>query len=262
MLNRGSKLRLSELCALLVAVAILFSTTIRSVNAAEVSVAVAANFAVPAQKIAELFQENSGHTVKLSFSSSGKLYAQIKRGAPFDVFLSGDDETPQRLEQQGLAVQGSEFIYALGKLVLWSAQAGVVDSNGAVLRTGSYHKLAVADAKLAPYGQAAKETLKSLALWNSVQRKLVTGESITQTYQFAATGNAKLALVALSQVKNGNRVLKGSRWLVPSHLYQPIKQSAVRLAAAKNPTAAQAFLDFLRSNKAVTIIHDFGYDSF
>jgi molybdate transport system substrate-binding protein len=247
---------------LLVVVAILLSATIRSVNAAEVNVAVAANFSAPAQQIAALFQQESGHAVKLSFGSSGKLYAQIKNGAPFDVFLSGDEKIPQRLEQEGFAVKGSQFVYAPGKLVLWSAQAGFVDSNGAVLRTDAYNKLAVADAKLAPYGLAAKETLKSLELWNTVQRKLVTGESVTQTYQFAATGNAKLAFIALSQVYKNDEKMKGSYWIVPSSLYQPIKQSAVRLTSAKHPTASQAFLDFLRSKQAITILHDYGYDSF
>jgi molybdate transport system substrate-binding protein len=238
---------------------LMFWAIIQPAAAGEVSAAVAANFTAPVEQIAAIFQKESEHTVKLSFGSSGKFTSQIKEGAPFDVFLAADEKNPKLLEQGGLAVANSRFIYALGKLVLWSAKPGYVDDKGAVLKNGSYNKLAYADPKLAPYGLAAKETLEGLGLWNNVQSKLVTGESITQTYQFAATGNAELAFIALSQIIKEDKVAEGSWWLVPSNLYSPIRQSAVQLSSAKDPAAAKAFLDFLKSEKAVAIIRSFGY---
>ncbi len=228
-------------------------------NAGEVSVAVAANFAGPMQKIAAEFHKHTGHTVKLAFGSSGKFYAQIKEGAPFDVFLAADVKNPKTLEDEGLAVSGTRFVYALGKLVLWSAQPGYVDAKGAVLRKGGYNKLAYADPKLAPYGLAAKEVLEALGLWNTVQPRLVTGENIAQTFQFAATGNAELAFVALSQVMKDGSVTEGSYWLVPSHMYNPIEQSAVLLSGAKDKAAAQALLDYLKGDKAKAVIRSYGY---
>ena len=228
--------------------------------AGEVNAAVAANFTAPMQQIAELFQKDTGNTVKLSFGSSGKFYSQIKQGAPFDVFLAADEKNPVLLEQEGLAVKDSRLVYALGKLVLWSAQPGLIDAKGAVLGKGNFNKLAYADPKLAPYGLAAKETLDAMSLWSLVESKLVTGESITQTYQFAATGNAELAFVALSQITKDDKVSSGSWWLVPSNLYSPIKQSAVQLSGAKDPAAAKAFLTFLKGKKAAEIIRSFGYE--
>jgi molybdate transport system substrate-binding protein len=239
--------------------ALLFCAAAVAANAGEVNAAVAANFTAPVQQIAELFQKETGHTVKLSFGSSGKFYSQIKEGAPFDVFLAADEKNPKLLEQDGLAVADTRFVYALGKLVLWSAKPGFVDDKGAVLSKGSYNKIAYADPKLAPYGLAAQETLQKMNLWDKVQSKLVTGESITQTYQFAATGNADLAFIALSQVTKDGKVTEGSWWIVPADMYNPIKQSAVQLSAAKDPAAAKAFITFLKSEKALAIIRGFGY---
>jgi molybdate transport system substrate-binding protein len=228
-------------------------------NAGEVTAAVAANFTAPVQQIVELFQKDTGHTVKLSFGSSGKFTAQIKEGAPFDVFLAADEKNPKLLEKEGLAVEGSRFVYALGKLVLWSAQPSFVDDKGAVLTKGSYNKIAYADPKLAPYGLAAQETLQKMKLWDKVQGKMVTGESIAQTYQFAASGNAEMAFIALSQITKNGRVSEGSFWLVPGDMYNPIKQAAIQLTAAKDKEAAQAFLKFMKGEKAATIIRSFGY---
>lgn len=230
------------------------------VLAGEVSAAVASNFSAPMRQIVTLFEQQSGDTVKLSFGSTGKFYAQIRGGAPFDVFFAADTATPQRLEDEGLTVGGSRFVYALGKLVLWSAQPNLVDDQGRVLRKGSYEKLAIADPKLAPYGMAAKQTLEKLAMWNSIRNKLVMGENITQTYQFAATGNAELGFVALSQVMRDGKVSAGSSWLVPSDMYQPIRQSAVLLSDAKDKAAAQAFLDFLKTKNAAAVIRSYGYE--
>ncbi len=239
---------------------VLFGLLSSQALAGEVHVAVASNFSAPIQRIVTLFQQESGHAVQISLGSSGKFYSQIKDGAPFDVFLSADEKSPKLLEQEGLAVANTRFVYALGKLVLWSAQPGYVDDKGDVLRKGGYNKLAFADPKLAPYGLAAKQTLEDMGLWSVVQTKLVTGESITQTYQFAATGNAELAFIALSHITKDGKVTEGSWWIVPAHLYNPIKQSAVQLTAAKDKAAAQAFLAFLKGEKARAIIRGFGYD--
>ncbi len=249
-----------ELKLLLALGALLFATMIRPAVADEVSAAVAANFAEPMQQIVELFRKESGHTVKISLGSSGKLYAQIRQGAPFDVFLSADEKIPGLLEEEGLAVPGSRFVYALGKLVLWSAQPGYIDDKGAVLSTGGYRKLACADPGLAPYGFAAKEALQGMGLWDSVQGRLVTGASIAQAYQFAASGNAELAFIALSQIARDGKVTEGSWWLVPVRLYSPIRQSAVLLNSARDKAAARDFLKFLKSGQAAAIIRSFGYD--
>lgn len=240
--------------------ALLFGASMQAANAGEVNAAVAANFTEPMEQIVKLFQAESGHTVRVSLGSTGKFYSQIQNGAPFDVLVAADEKVPQRLEKEGLAVEGSRFVYALGKLVLWSAQPGLVDAKGAILRKGNYNKLAIGDPKLASYGTAAKEALEDMGLWSVIQAKLVTGENITQTYQFAATGNAELAFIALSQVTKDGKVTAGSWWIVPAHLYNPIKQSAVQLSAAKDKAATQAFLTFLKSEKAKEVIRSFGYE--
>ncbi len=227
---------------------------------AEVSVAVASNFAAPMERVAVLFQKDSGHTLKVSLGSSSKCYSQIKSGAPFDVFLSADEVIPKRLLQEGLAVEGSRFVYAMGRLVLWSAQPDFVDDKAAVLNKGNFNRLAIADPRLAPYGVAAKETLEKLFMWNAIQGKLVKGENVTQTYQFAATENAELAFIALSQVMLNGKVTTGSWWLVPSEMHKPIRQSAVLLSSAKNRAAANDFLAFMKSPKAVAIMRGFGYE--
>jgi len=195
----------------------------------------------------------------LAFGSTGKFYAQIKNGAPFQMLLAADDETPARLDKEGLAVPGSRFTYAIGKLVLWSAQAGLVDDQGAVLRTGGFERIAVADPRLAPYGAAAAETLNHLDLLQTLEPRFVRGENIGQTYQFVATGNAALGFVALSQVMVDGRITKGSAWLVPSELHTPIRQDAVILNTAKDNAAAAALASYLRSDKARAIIRAYGY---
>jgi molybdate transport system substrate-binding protein len=253
-------MHMSKLLSHVMAVVVLSNLIVGPSFAGEVNVAVASNFSAPMAQIVKLFEQQSGHNVKLSFGSTGKFYAQIKGGAPFDVFFAADTATPQRLEAEGMTVNGSRFVYALGNLVLWSAQPGYVDDKGEVLRKGGYSKLAIADSKLAPYGLAAKQTLERLELWDVIQNKLVTGENITQTYQFAATGNVELAFVALSQVMRDGKVSAGSWWIVPTHMYNPIRQSAVLLSRAKDKVTSQAFLDFLKSEKAAAIIRSYGYE--
>ena len=228
--------------------------------AAEVSVAVAANFTAPMQKIAQMFEQDTGHKAVLSFGSTGNLYAQIKNGAPFQILLAADDETPARIEKENLGVANSRFTYATGKLVLWSKQAGFVDDKGDVLRNGKFERIAVANPKLAPYGAAAMETLTKLGLLDSVKPKFVQGENISQTYQFIASENAQLGFVALSQVYADGRLKDGSAWIVPADMHQPIKQDAVLLTVGKDNAAATTLLGYLRSDKIKTVIRSFGYD--
>lgn len=229
-------------------------------RAAEVSVAVAANFTAPMQKIAALFEQSSGNTAVLSFGSTGKLYAQIRNGAPFQILLSADDKTPAKLEVEGQTVVGSRFTYAVGKLALWSSQNGLVDAQGAVLRSGQFKRLAMADPKLAPYGAAAVGTLTKMGLLADLTPKIVYGENIAQTYQFVSTGNAELGFVALSQVYSDGKLGRGSAWIVPADMHTPIRQDAVLLKTGENQPAARALMAFLRSDAALAVIRSFGYD--
>ena len=228
-------------------------------RAEEVQVAVAANFTAPMQQIAVQFEKDTGHKALLSFGATGKFYAQITNGAPFDIFLAADDETPAKLAKEGLAVDASRFTYAIGQLVLWSKQAGYVDANGAVLKTGDYQHIAVANPKLAPYGQAAMETLNKLGLTAQVTPKIVQGENIGQTYQFAASGNAQLGFVALSQVMEDGQLREGSAWIVPATMHEPIRQDAIVLNSAKDNAAAKALMAYLKGDKARAIIKSYGY---
>ncbi len=228
-------------------------------DAGEVRAAVAANFTVPMKKIAEMFEADTGHTLKASFGSTGKLYSQIKSEAPFDVFLAADDTTPTKMAKEGLGDPASQFTYAMGKLVLWSKKPGYVDAKGHVLQSG-FGKLAIANPKLAPYGMAAQETLEGMGLWSGVLGRIVMGESITQTMQFADTGNADMAFVALSQTIKDGKPIAGSSWVVPKHMYNPIRQDAILLAKPQDKAAAEALLKYLKSDKAIAVIKSFGYD--
>lgn len=231
-----------------------------TLQAAEVKVAVAANFTAPMQRLAAQFERDTGHKAQLAFGSSGKFYAQIKNGAPFQVFLSGDDDKPAALVQEGLAVASSRFTYAIGRLVLWSARPGYVDAKGEVLKRGGFTHLALANPKTAPYGAATVETLARLGLLASVEAKFVQGENIAQTQQFISTGNAELGFVALSQVMQDGKIAAGSAWLVPSTLHAPIRQDAVLLNMGRGNPAASALLDYLKGDKARAVIRAYGYD--
>ncbi|MHB1199544.1 MAG: molybdate ABC transporter substrate-binding protein [Polaromonas sp.] len=231
-----------------------------SALADQVQVAVAANFTAPMKQIAAEFEKETGHQAVLSFGATGKLYAQIVNGAPFDVFLAADDVRPAKLEKEGAAVAGSRFTYATGKLVLWSAQPGVVDGLGEVLKKNDFRHLAIAAPKLAPYGAAAMETMTKLGLLESLQPKLVQGESIGQAYSFVSTGNAELGFIALSQVLEGGKIKSGSAWIVPENLHSPIRQDAVLLARAKDNKAAAQLAAFLKTGQARAVIHSFGYE--
>jgi molybdate transport system substrate-binding protein len=230
-----------------------------SACAAEARIAVAANFVEPARELAERASRATGHALALSAGSTGKFYAQIRSGAPFDVLLSADDSTPARLEQDRLAVAATRRTYAIGRLALWSPKPGLVDERGEVLRRAPFARLAIANPRLAPYGAAAKQAMEKLGVWHALQEKLVQGENIGQTYQFVASGNAELAFVALSQLERPGQRAAGSRWLVPPALHAPLRQDAVLLAHGERNAAARAFLEYLESAAARELIRAYGY---
>ena len=229
------------------------------VLADEVQVAVAANFSAPLKAIGDRFAQDTGHHLGIASGATGQLYTQIKNGAPFAVFLAADDSTPAKLEAEGAAVKGSRFTYAIGSLALWSPKTGYVDDEGAVLGRNAFTHLAIANPKTAPYGLAATQTLAKLGLTDAVKAKLVEGQSITQAYQFVATGNAELGFVALSQIYQDGKLKEGSAWIVPADLYQPIRQDAVLLAPGKDQPAAKALLAYLKGPQAAAVLTAYGY---
>ena len=231
-------------------------------------VAVAANFTATAQDLARAFSKTTGHEVVLSFGSTGKIFTQIIHGAPFDIFLAADTARPVRVEQEGWAVKGSRFTYAQGQIVLWSRDTNRINSNGnlheqsALIRDHTITRLAIANPKTAPYGRAAMEALTRVGVYEDIKSKIVQGENIAQTYQFAYTGNAELAIVSLSQVGLGAQASSsevGSHWVIPTELYSPLDQQGVLLKRGEDNKAALAFMDFLKSDEAAGIIRKFGY---
>ena len=228
----------------------------------EAQIAVAANFTAPMKQIIAAFEQETDHQVKASYGSTGKLYAQIKNGAPFQALLAADQKRPKLLEEEGVAVPGSRFTYAVGTLVLWSAKRGMVEDGPALLKHGEFNKLALANPKLAPYGEATIETLEALDLKDALEPKFVMGENIAQTYQFVDTGNADIGFVALSQVMAGGEIIKGSGWIVPDDMHEPIHQDAVLLVSGDGKPAVSALLEFLQGDKARVIIRDFGYETY
>lgn len=233
--------------------------TSSSAWADDVQVAVAANFTAPIQAIAKEFEKDTGHRLVTAFGATGQFYAQIKNGAPFEVFLAADDTTPAKLEAEGDTVKGSRFTYAIGTLALWSAKDGYVDAEGNVLKQNQFQHLAIANPKAAPYGLAATQVLQKLNLTDATRAKLVEGQNITQAYQFVATGNAELGFVALSQIYQEGKITRGSAWVVPAALHEPIRQDAVILAKGKDNPAAQALVDYLKGPKAAAVIAAYGY---
>ena len=251
-----SSLLLSRLLAALVALGATLA-----VHAAEVQVAVAANFAGPMKALAADFEKATGHKAVLASGATGKFYAQIQSGAPFDVFLAADDETPARLDKEGATVPGNRFTYATGKLVLWSAKPDLVDAKGEVLKSGQFAHIALAAPKLAPYGAAAVEAMTRLGVFARLEPKFVQGESIGQTFGFVSSGNAELGFVALSQVWEKGKLKSGSAWIVPAELHAPLRQDAVLLVRGKDNAAAVALMAFLKSDAAKAVIRSFGYET-
>lgn len=227
-------------------------------QAGEVSVAVAANFTDATRDIVPLFEMATGHTIKVSFGSTGKLYSQIEHGAPFEVFLAADSKRPQKAEAEGLAVAGTRFTYAKGKLALWSPKASAFTDGEVYLKAAKFEHAAIANPKTAPYGLAAQQVMEHLGLWSAMQGKLVQGDSIAQTFQFAATGNAEVGFVALSQVKAWKKS-EGTAWAIPQVYYAPIEQQAVLLKTGEANPAARELLAFLKGDAARKVISGYGY---
>jgi molybdate transport system substrate-binding protein len=227
-----------------------------ALRADEIRVAVATNFSDPMAKLVELFEQTTGHTVLVSRGSTGNHYAQIRNGAPFEAFFAADSERPALLEKQGIAISGSRFLYAVGRLVLWSPRPSFVDADGRVLESGEFRFLAIANPDLAPYGAAAREVLVARDLWSSLQGRVVQGQDIGQAYSFVHTGNAELGFVAYSQIKEPGSEPAGSFWLVPESLHRPIAQEAVLL---RDAPAARELVEFVKSAPAREIIRGYGY---
>lgn len=231
-----------------------------SARAAETLIAVAANFAEVIDELKPLFEKASGHKLQSTTGSTGKLYAQIKEGAPFHALLSADASTPKRMEKEQLAVGGSRFTYAIGQLTLWSVDEGRIASDGQIaLKASDVRHIAIANPDLAPYGVAARETLQSLGLWDTLRSKIVMGQNIGQTHSMVATGNAQLGFIALSAVLSPREKSKGSRWDVPQNLFTPIRQDAVLLTVGAKNEAAIAFMKFLKTPDARLVIERYGY---
>ncbi|MEW5780934.1 MAG: molybdate ABC transporter substrate-binding protein [Pseudomonadota bacterium] len=230
-------------------------------HADEVQVAVGANFNAPMKIIAADFEMDTGHKAVVSLGTVGKFFAQIKSGAPFEVLISSDKDTPDKLVAEGLAVESTRRTYAIGKLVLWSAKPDYVDAKGEILKKGDFKHLALANPKLAVYGAAGQEAMKRMGVLESIQPRIVLAENITQAHQFVATGNAELGFVALSQIvgKDG-RVTEGSHWMVPADLYPQIRQDAIVLKLGRDKPAAKALVDYLKTDKARAVIKAYGYD--
>lgn len=240
----------------LLAMALIFPLFVSQVTAGEIRLAVASNFTSAIKAIARYFEAETGHQVKLIFGSTGKHYAQIRHGAPFDAYFAADTRRPELLEQENLALPGSRFTYAVGKLILWSPKAGYVDSQAKVLEQGGFRHLAIANPRLAPYGKAAQQALQARGLWDLMKGSMVRGENIGQAFQFVKSGNAELGFVAYAQVKHPDHPVEGSWWEVPQALYTPIEQQAVLL---KESEVARDFMSFVKSDVALEIIQSYGY---
>jgi molybdate transport system substrate-binding protein len=228
-------------------------------QAAEIKVAVASNFANVLKEIAVEFQKDTSHQLAITPGATGKFYAQISNGAPFDVFLSADDETSRKLAQEGKAIAASQFTYAIGRLALWSPNPEMVDKNADILKTDKFKFIAIANAKVAPYGRAAVQAMQKLGVLSTIEPRVVQGESITQTHQFVTTGNAQLGFVALSQVWENNRIKSGSGWIIPEEMHEQLRQDIVLLNPGKDSSAATALVNYLKSDKAKKIIERYGY---
>ncbi len=227
-----------------------------------VRVAVASNFSSTMQRLIPPFELQSGYRVTTSYASSGKLFAQITHGAPFDIFLSADGERPHRLELLGLVAVNQRFTYATGNLLLWAPDASSPEDALQQLQQGRFSFLSIANPKIAPYGAAAMQVMAKLGLGQRFIKRTARGENIAQTYQFVYSGNAQLGFVAKSQMVDAGGDLSGGVWAVPSHMHSPIEQQGVLLKRAEQNPAAHAFIDYLRSDSAKQIIAASGYGSF
>jgi molybdate transport system substrate-binding protein len=236
-----------------------FTLAVTPALAEQVLVAVAANFVPPFREVAMEFEKATGHNVRVASGSSGNFYTQIKNGAPFDIFLSADNERPKLLENEGLGVKGSRFTYAIGRLVLWSPDPDLVKGED-TLRSEKFKHLAIANPKTAPYGIAAMQAMQKLGVWESMQPRIVLGENLGQTMGFIESGNAELGFLALSQVMDPKIKGKGGRWDVPVNLHEPIQQDVVLLTKGKDNPAAKSLMEFMGGLQAMAIIERYGYE--
>jgi len=250
MLNLIKKLTFT--CLALVCISPIYSL----IFADEIHIAAASNFSATLKQLVKQFEASNHHKVTLAFASTGKQYAQILHGAPFDAFFAADAKHPKLLEKQGLAIPKSRFTYALGKLVLWSPKATLVDKDAKILESKKFNYLSIGNPKLAPYGRAAKQVLQAQKQWVSLQNQLVRGENIGQAFLYVKSGNAQLGLIAYSQIKHPLQAITGSFWMPPESLYDPINQQAVLL---KNTLATRQFMDFIKSDSAQQLIQSYGY---
>jgi molybdate transport system substrate-binding protein len=226
--------------------------------AGDVRLGVAANFTHTTRELVKRFEEQTGYSVTASFGSTGKLYAQIINGAPYDIFMAADAHRPKLIEDEQAGVAGSRFTFARGQLAFWRPDDDGSDPK-TYLDRQTFQRLAIANPKTAPYGLAAKQVLVNLGHWSRLEGKVVRGESIAQTFQFVVSGNAQAGFVALSQIRNWDSS-EGHTWLVPQDYYQPIDQQAILLNAGEGRAGAEAWMDFLKSGDAVSIIQSHGYE--
>ena len=248
-------------CTLWLVLTICLNTPLTA-GAAQVTVAVASNFLQPLKALAETFEAETGHRLIISSASSGKLYAQILHGAPFDIFLSADQQKPEALEQAGKIVPGSRFTYAVGRLALWSAGPDLIKDSPDILQTDQFERIALANPRLAPYGVAATEVMQALGVEARLRSKQVLGENIAQTYQFVYTGSARIGFVALSQLSSNGQIRSGSAWIIPDSLHSPVRQDAVQLRRSTANPAAAEFLQLLRSAAGQSLLEEYGYRFF
>lgn len=242
--------------------ALLLAALLSSAACADsVQVGVAANFAPTLKAMADDFKKQTHHTLLISPEATGKLYAQIKNGAPYEVFLSADQSTPKKLATEGDALAKSQFTYAIGALALWSADPALIDAKGEVLKTSEARHLAIANPQTAPYGVAAVSVMEAMGVYSRWQSRLVQGENIAQTFQFVGTGNAELGFVALSQVMRGGKLTQGSVWVVDPALHKPLKQDVILLKRGEASTAAIALMNYLQSAPAKQVIQQHGYST-
>jgi len=248
----------TQICGVLL---LALSAVVSIAKADEATVAVASNFIDAARQLESSYETGSGREITIVAGSTGKLYAQISQGAPFDIFLAADSERPGRLEELGLAERGTRFTYALGRLSLWSSRSSNIAVNGqSVVLPERLSAFAIANPRLAPYGLASRQALENLGLWSAVEDRIVLGENVSQAFTFVATENAELGLVALSQVLSPRNSMSRIHWLVPATLHAPIRQDAVLLRHGHNNIVAQEFMVFLKSTGARDTIRSFGYE--
>ncbi len=247
--------------AWLVFMAIIVGVQGRAAAAEEITIAAASDLNFAMKDLMAEYEKASGHRVKLSLGSSGNFYAQIQNGAPFDLYLSADIGYPKKLEEAGLAVPGSLYRYAVGRIVLWTNHAARRDvSKGlTVLLDPSIKKIAIANPKHAPYGRAAVAAMEHFKVYESAKERLVLGENISQAAQFVESGACEVGIVALSLAMAPAMKAKGVYWEIPAEAHPPLEQGAVIVKTSTHQEAAKQFLEFMRGDKGREIMTRYGF---